>query len=130
MNCGVVLRHGSDPVRLWLCLWLAAVTPISPLAWELPYATGAALKKQKKKKKKRIFVSSTICQPSKYPTMRAFKWLQLSVGVGQGLFVSRGTWPATSHQTSGPSSCSVSLWETNDQNILSPPALTQPPIPP
>ena len=43
--------------QIWCCcgLWCvpAAVTPIHPLAWELPYATGAALKKAKKKKKKR-----------------------------------------------------------------------------
>ena len=29
-----------------------AVAVIGPLAWKLPYATGAALKGQKKKKKK------------------------------------------------------------------------------
>ena len=28
------------------------MVPIRPLAWELPYAAGAALKKKKKKKKK------------------------------------------------------------------------------
>ena len=28
---------------------LAVVAPIQPLAWKLPYATGAALKKKKKK---------------------------------------------------------------------------------
>ena len=34
-------------------LWcrLAATVPIKPLAWEPPYDTGAALKKDKKKKK-------------------------------------------------------------------------------
>ena len=37
-----------------LCLWcrLAAAALIGPLAWELPYAKGAALKKGEKKKKK------------------------------------------------------------------------------
>ena len=29
---------------LWLWLRLAAVAPVQPLAWELPYASGAALK--------------------------------------------------------------------------------------
>ena len=35
---------------LWLWLWHrpAATAPIQPLAWEPPYATGAALKKKKK----------------------------------------------------------------------------------
>ena len=39
----------KDPVVL--CLWcrLAAAALIGPLGWELPYAEGAALKKQKKK---------------------------------------------------------------------------------
>ena len=34
---------------LWLWHRLAAVAPIQPLAWEIPYAEGAALKKKKKK---------------------------------------------------------------------------------
>ena len=29
---------------LWLGLWLAAVTLIHPLAWELPHAVGVVLK--------------------------------------------------------------------------------------
>ena len=33
---------------LWL--WLAAVAAIRPIAWEPPYVTGTALKRQKKKK--------------------------------------------------------------------------------
>ena len=53
MSCGVGRRQGSDPALLWLwCRW-AAAAPIQPLAWESPYATGAALKRQKKKKKKK-----------------------------------------------------------------------------
>ena len=46
MSCGVGRRCSSD--LAWL--WLAAVAPIRPLAWEPPFAMGAALKKQKKKK--------------------------------------------------------------------------------
>ena len=45
-------RHGSDPALLWLWCRLAAVVPIQPLAWEPPYAMGAALKIKKKKEKK------------------------------------------------------------------------------
>jgi len=48
MSCGVCRRHGSDPVLLWLLYRLATEVPIWPLAQELPYATGAALKKKKK----------------------------------------------------------------------------------
>ena len=40
-----------DPVLLWLWCRLAAVALIPPLAWELPYAAGEALKEKKKKKK-------------------------------------------------------------------------------
>ena len=43
---------------------LAAVAPIKPLAWEPPYATGAALKRTKRpRKKKKIWLcdSSLLC---------------------------------------------------------------------
>ena len=49
-------RCGSDPELLWLWHRLAATAPIQPLAWEPPYAAGAAremAKRQKKKKKKK-----------------------------------------------------------------------------
>ena len=51
MTCGVDCRWGSDPKLLWLWWRPAAVVPIPPLAWELPYAMGVALKRKKKKKK-------------------------------------------------------------------------------
>ena len=49
---GVCHRCGLDPELL--CLWCrpAAVAPIRPVAWEPPYAVGAAQKAKKKKKKK------------------------------------------------------------------------------
>ena len=50
MSFGVGPRHGLDPELSWLWHRLAAVAQIGPLAWEPPYATGAALKKKKKKK--------------------------------------------------------------------------------
>ena len=49
MSCGIGHRQGSDLALLWLWRRPAAGAPISPLAWEPPYATGAALKRQKKK---------------------------------------------------------------------------------
>jgi len=49
MSCGVAHRHGTDPALLWLWRRLAATALIRPLAWEPPYAVGAALEKGKKK---------------------------------------------------------------------------------
>ena len=37
-------QSGLDPVLLWH--WLAIAVLVQPLAWELPYTTGTALKKQ------------------------------------------------------------------------------------
>ena len=54
MSRGVGRRYGSDLVLLWLWCRLAAIAPIRPLAWEPPYAVGAALKRQKTKKKKKV----------------------------------------------------------------------------
>ena len=47
MSCGVGRRCSSDPKLLWWWCRLTAVALIQPLAWELPYAMGAALKKVK-----------------------------------------------------------------------------------
>ena len=50
MSSGVGQRLGSDLALLWLWCRLAAVAPIRPLAWELPYAAGAALKEKGKER--------------------------------------------------------------------------------
>ena len=46
MGCGVGHRHGSDLALLWLWCRQEATAPNRPLAWELLYAMGAALKRQ------------------------------------------------------------------------------------
>ena len=46
-------RHDSDPALLWLWCSLAAVAPIRPLDWELPYAAHATLKSKKKNKERK-----------------------------------------------------------------------------
>ena len=53
MSCAAGRRPGLDPALL--CLWrkTVATAPIQPLAWEPPYAAGAALEKGEEKKKKR-----------------------------------------------------------------------------
>ena len=52
MSCDVGHRRGSDLELLWLWCRPAATAPIRPLAWEPPYASGAALKRKKDQKKK------------------------------------------------------------------------------
>ena len=60
MISGVGCRRGSDPMLLWLWCRPVAPAPIGPLAWEPPYAVGAAQEMAKKddqktkKKQKRI----------------------------------------------------------------------------
>ena len=46
---GIATSRGT---LLWLCHGPATVAPIEPLAWEIPYATGANVKRKKKKEKK------------------------------------------------------------------------------
>ena len=52
MSSGVGRRRGSDPMLLWLWRRPAATAPIRPLAWEIPYAMGAALEKAKRQERK------------------------------------------------------------------------------
>ena len=47
MSCGADHRYNSDLAVLWLWHRPAATAPIQPLAWELPYAAGKALKDKK-----------------------------------------------------------------------------------
>ena len=51
MSCGIGRRHGLDLALLWLWRRPAAAALIRPLAWEPPYATGAAQEMAKNKKK-------------------------------------------------------------------------------
>ena len=71
MSCGVGCRRGSDPELLWLWRRPVATAPIQPLAWEPPYAAGAAQEiatttttkktKKKKKKKEKLHVQKDLC---------------------------------------------------------------------
>jgi len=45
----------KDPELLWLWHRLAATAPIRPLAWESPYATGAAQEMAKRQKKNFLY---------------------------------------------------------------------------
>ena len=48
VSCGVGGRCGLDLELLWLWYRLEAAVLIRLLAWEPPYAVGAALKRKKK----------------------------------------------------------------------------------
>ena len=50
MSCGVGHRCGLDLALLWLWCRPAATALMRPLAWEPPYAMGAALEKAKRQK--------------------------------------------------------------------------------
>ena len=50
MSSGLGRRRGLDPALLWLWRTPASTDLIGPLSWEIPYAVGAALKRQKDKK--------------------------------------------------------------------------------
>ena len=48
-GCGVGSRRSSDPALLWLWCRPAATALIRPLAWESPYAAGAAQEMAKRR---------------------------------------------------------------------------------
>ena len=50
MSCGVGCRRGSDPELLSLWCRPAATALIGPLAWEPPYAMGAAQEVENKQR--------------------------------------------------------------------------------
>ena len=55
VSCGV--GHGRSSVLALLWLWgrPAAEAPIVPLAWELPYAAGVALKDKRRRRRGHLF---------------------------------------------------------------------------
>ena len=52
MRCGVGCRRSWDPALLWLWHRPVATALMRPLAWESPYAAGAAIEKAEKTKSK------------------------------------------------------------------------------
>ena len=55
MSCAVGHRHVPDLAFLWLYYRPSDVAPIRPLAWELPDATGEALKSNKQTNKQKKY---------------------------------------------------------------------------
>ena len=58
VSCGIGWRCGSDLVLLWLWHRPAASALIQPLAWELPYVSGATLKSKKDQKQNKNIYSN------------------------------------------------------------------------
>ena len=98
MSCGVRSRHGSDPMLLWLWRRPAAVAPIPSLAWELPYATPAALKGKKRGGILRVELKSSNGQKKKIKKIKKnpsssfilVSWKNYITNKGK-----RGKWDAT-----------------------------------
>ena len=63
MSCGVGPRCDSDPALLWLWRRPGATAPIPPLAWEPPYAAGAALKDKQTNKQTKKDKNKTKLEP-------------------------------------------------------------------
>ena len=94
MSRGIGHRRGSDSTLLWLLCRLAAVALIWSLAWELPYATGTALKSKNKQTNKQskikgvdIFISSRLlleisCGPVVKDSALSLQWLGLLLWQG------------------------------------------------
>ena len=68
-------------VLLWLWFRLAAIAPTEPIAWELPYAAGAALNRQKKKRKEKTNVNQVTKENQEKPLLND---LDYKTGVGWG----------------------------------------------
>ena len=85
-------RRGPEPTLLWLWRRLVAAAPIQPLAWEPPYAAGAAqemAKRQKTKNKKKSSQTRqkgwfrsvvNVSTPTELYTLKRFKLFAL-IGV-------------------------------------------------
>ena len=74
-------RHDLDPTLLWLWCSPAAIAPIEPLAWELPYAVGLALG-EKKKSLVLLFKIPYIMERSfvnGYTSVWVFQWYSLKL---------------------------------------------------
>ena len=95
----------KDPALLWLWCRLGAVALIRPLAWELPYAVGASLKRQKKKKKER---KREVVLLSPYPSL--YPQMQL-VQVELSIFDDKRASPPKSHRTCSLLHRATRIWQ-------------------
>ena len=77
-----------DPMLLWLWGRPAAIARIQPLAWEVPYAVGVAIKKQTKK------YVNLVCESQNFRLLdlaRAFEGISYKPGLPQRRRPGQGT---------------------------------------
>ena len=75
-GCGIGGRHDLDAVLLRLWCKPAATAPIRPLAWEPPYAAGAAqeiAKRQKQKQNQKTKTKTNSMHRSRWNPKNTFK---------------------------------------------------------
>ena len=76
-SCTVGHSCSSDLVLLWPESRPAAAAQIPPLAWELPYVTGAIIKKKIEKQKNNKFLldrTVAVLAPNFYRKLYAISW--------------------------------------------------------
>ena len=61
VSCGVGQRRSLDLALLWLWSGPVVAAPVGPLAWELPYDVGAALKTKTKRPKGNYLTEQIKC---------------------------------------------------------------------
>ena len=122
MSCSRSHRRGSDLVWLWLWCRLEAATPIWPLAWELPYATGIFCSPKKTKRERQedrmpLVLSSILLSPAR--VSHELSWKRCSFRRHCGIFYQRNSFlvqeafgkPVLSEKKNTTKICCMNIWE-------------------
>ena len=99
-------------------MWLAAVAPILPPVWELPYTMGVALKSKKKKKKKKNQSCPWLCLEGSQTKTVTQCWEPKGLALcraGLSLLVSRAL---TEQRWPMPRTCGAQMVFKSMRNIL------------
>ena len=111
---GLKIQHCSDVAQIWLWHRPAAVAPIQPLAWELTYAAGSALKRKKAGGRRQKGWTSTL--PKKI-----HRW-QIGIWKGTPYDLSSGRcklkqWVTSLHRLEWPKSRSLTTSSRNAPSL-------------